>query len=175
MNRRTFLKGLFGGVAAIATAQATGDYSLLEPWVPGRRKYFDLHIPGKPAGLMYHPDAFALTMQVSEADFRERYIKPAVDNLARSIDESLSVRFIREFEFAQDRNPARVDVLYGMRTVRPEMSVRVTDLDTDDVEWFGAPPAFELPKPTGAPVMIENCRIERIVPQPLYIPPDWRG
>jgi hypothetical protein len=66
MNRRTFLKGLFGVGGTLIAAGVTGDWSPLEQWVPGRRKFFDLHIPPPKygtIGLHFHSDAFALVMQ----------------------------------------------------------------------------------------------------------------
>lgn len=116
MNRRTFLKGLLGGVATVAVAQATGDWSPLEQWIPGRRKYFDLHVPAPKfgtIGLTFHPDAYVLVMEdISREEFRRRYLDPAIEHLSVEMDRSaaaivqlhdrdtgISLRFLREYEY----------------------------------------------------------------------------
>ncbi|MHB1260341.1 MAG: twin-arginine translocation signal domain-containing protein [Thermoplasmatota archaeon] len=39
--------------------------------------------------------------------------------------EGVSVRFIRSYRAETDRNPCRLDILYGWATVRPELVCRV--------------------------------------------------
>lgn len=73
-----------------------------------------------PSNLAYHRDAFVLGM----ADLQ---LPDGVDMAARASDPDagLSLRIVRDYDINTDTWPCRVDVLYGWKTVYPELAVRV--------------------------------------------------
>jgi hypothetical protein len=99
VSRRGFLKGLAAALAGAAAA--TVDPEFLS-WVPGAKRYFDMKTVTPTPGLWveFSPDHFGLSVN----DYKVRYIVPAAEHLA-----------------------ARVDVLYGFKTVRPDLAVRITE------------------------------------------------
>lgn len=72
------------------------------------------------ANLAYHRDAFTL----ATADL---VVPSGVDMASRVSDDKLgvSVRMIRAYDINQDRFPCRLDVLYGYKTIYPELACRV--------------------------------------------------
>jgi hypothetical protein len=38
---------------------------------------------------------------------------------------AVSVRFLKDYTIMTDQSPARLDIMYGWKAVRPEMAVRV--------------------------------------------------
>lgn len=86
MNRRAFFQRVLGGVAAATVAPLLE----LDPeralWVPGKKTIF---LPPAPTiqTIAFHPDAFSMVMDdLTYQEFRDRYIRPAVADLARHID-----------------------------------------------------------------------------------------
>lgn len=73
-----------------------------------------------PANLAYHRDAFVLGM----ADLP---LPGGVDMAARASDpeSGLSVRIVRQYDINNDEFPCRIDVLYGWKTVYPELACRI--------------------------------------------------
>lgn len=73
-----------------------------------------------PVGLAYHRDAFALGM----ADLP---LPGGVDMAARAVDPDagLSLRIVRQYDINNDVMPCRLDVLYGWKTLYPELACRV--------------------------------------------------
>lgn len=73
-----------------------------------------------PQHLIYHRDAFVLGC----ADLQ---LPSGVDMAARAVSSKLgiSIRMVRAYDIAEDRFPCRLDVLYGWRTVYPELACRV--------------------------------------------------
>jgi len=71
-------------------------------------------------GLVYHPEAFALVMADLEMP-EGLWVSERVSNEALGI----AIRFLKDYSIMTDQSPARVDVLYGWKTVRAEMAVRV--------------------------------------------------
>lgn len=68
--------------------------------------------------LLYHKDAFTF----ATADL----IKPnGVDFAAREVLDGISVRLVRQYDINNDQFPCRLDILYGYKTIRPELAVRV--------------------------------------------------
>ena len=45
---------------------------------------------------------------------------------ARETYDGISIRIARQFDINSDNIPCRLDVLYGVKTIRPEMAVRIT-------------------------------------------------
>jgi hypothetical protein len=74
-----------------------------------------------PQGLVYHPDAFALVMADLELP-GGIWVSERISNKAMGI----SIRFLKDYNVMSDQSPARVDILYGWKAVRPEMACRVS-------------------------------------------------
>lgn len=70
--------------------------------------------------LVYHKTAFAFV----SADL---VVPQGIDFAARAMSDNLSVRMVRQYDIVNDKFPTRVDVLYGIRTLRPHLAVRVTN------------------------------------------------
>lgn len=73
-----------------------------------------------PVNLAYHRDAFVLGC----ADLP---LPGGVDKAARVSDKQLglSIRMIRDYDINNDNWPCRLDILYGWKTVYPELACRV--------------------------------------------------
>jgi hypothetical protein len=69
--------------------------------------------------LVYHKDAFAFV----SADLE---MPDGVDFKARKVMDGISMRIIRQYDINNDSIPARIDVFYGYKTIRPELACRVT-------------------------------------------------
>lgn len=69
--------------------------------------------------LCYHKNAFAFV----SADLE---MPDGVDFKARKVMDGISMRIIRQYDINNDAIPARIDVFYGYKTIRPELAVRVT-------------------------------------------------
>lgn len=73
-----------------------------------------------PQGMAFHPEAFARAMV-------DLPLYNGVHRRARATDPQLgiSIRMIEDYDINQDRNVTRCDVLYGFKTVYPELAVRI--------------------------------------------------
>lgn len=73
-----------------------------------------------PQGLAYHRDAFVLGC----ADL---ILPKGVDMAARAASKKLglSVRMVRQYDINNDKMPCRLDILYGWKTVYPELACRI--------------------------------------------------
>ena len=68
--------------------------------------------------LAFHKDAFTF----ATADL----LKPeGVDFSAREVFEGLSMRVVRQYDINSDSLPCRIDVLYGFKTLRAQLAVRI--------------------------------------------------
>lgn len=67
--------------------------------------------------LMYQKEAFAF----ATADL---VMPKGVDFAAREVFEGISMRIVRDYDINNDQFPARLDVLYGFKTLRPQLAVR---------------------------------------------------
>jgi len=71
-----------------------------------------------PQNLAYHRDAFTL----GTADL----IMPnGVDFASRQVHEGISMRIVRDYDINNDALPCRIDVLYGWKTLYPELATRI--------------------------------------------------
>jgi len=70
------------------------------------------------SNLAYHRDAFAF----ATADL---VMPKGVDFAAREVFDGISMRVIRAYDINNDNFPCRIDVLYGYKTVRPELAARM--------------------------------------------------
>jgi hypothetical protein len=66
----------------------------------------------------YHKDAFAF----ATADL---IMPKGVDFSAREVQDGISMRIIRDYDINNDTLPCRIDVLYGYKTLRPELACRL--------------------------------------------------
>ena len=69
-------------------------------------------------GLLYHKDAFTF----ATADL---VMPSGVDFSARKVLDGISMRVVRQYDINSDKFPCRIDVLYGYKTVRPQLAVRL--------------------------------------------------
>jgi hypothetical protein len=67
--------------------------------------------------LAYAHDAFAFVT----ADLR---LPRGVDFAAREVMDGISMRIVSDFDITNDTFPTRIDVLYGYKTLRPQLAVR---------------------------------------------------
>ncbi len=68
--------------------------------------------------LLFHRDAFAF----ATADL---LMPEGVDWSAREVFDGISLRIVRQYAISTDTFPCRIDVLYGYKTVRPQLAVRL--------------------------------------------------
>ncbi len=69
--------------------------------------------------LAYHKDAFTLVT----ADL---LLPGGVDMAERESFDGISMRMVRAYDISSDLFPVRFDVLYGWKTIYPELAVRIT-------------------------------------------------
>lgn len=69
-------------------------------------------------GLGYHRDAFAF----ATADL---VMPKGVDFAAREVLDGISMRVVRQYDINNDNLPCRIDVLYGYKTIRPQLACRL--------------------------------------------------
>nr|WP_293525322.1 P22 phage major capsid protein family protein [Phenylobacterium sp.] len=68
--------------------------------------------------MLYHKSAFAF----ATADL---VMPRGVDFAARQVFDGISMRIVRQYDINSDRFPCRLDVLYGYRTLRPQLACRL--------------------------------------------------
>jgi hypothetical protein len=68
--------------------------------------------------LVYQKDAFTF----ATADL---FMPKGVDMAAREVFDGISMRIVRQYDINNDRFPCRLDVLYGYRTIRPQLAARL--------------------------------------------------
>jgi hypothetical protein len=68
-------------------------------------------------GLLFHSDAFTF----ATADL---LMPKGVDFSAREVMDGISMRIVRQYAISSDTFPCRLDVLYGYKTIRPQLAVR---------------------------------------------------
>jgi hypothetical protein len=70
--------------------------------------------------LAFHKDAFAF----ATADL---IMPKGVDWSSREVYDGISLRIVRAYDINNDNLPCRIDVLYGYKTIRPQMACRITN------------------------------------------------
>ncbi|MCZ4270895.1 P22 phage major capsid protein family protein [Maritalea porphyrae] len=70
--------------------------------------------------MAYHKDAFAF----ATADL---IMPKGVDFAKREVLDGISMRIVRQYDINNDKMPCRVDVMYGYKTIRPELAARVAN------------------------------------------------
>jgi hypothetical protein len=68
--------------------------------------------------LLYQKDAFTF----ATADL---VMPKGVDMAAREVFDGISMRIVRQYDINNDRFPCRLDVLYGYKTIRPQLAARL--------------------------------------------------
>lgn len=111
------------GVVSISpTIQTTGAYQNVDslPAVSAAITVVGAANTVTPQNLAYHRDAFVLGM----ADLE---LPGGVEMAARASDpeSGLSLRIVRAYDIVNDQHPCRLDVLYGWKTVYPELACRI--------------------------------------------------
>lgn len=69
-------------------------------------------------GLAYHRDAFTF----ATADL---VMPKGVDFAAREVYDGISMRVVQQYDINNDNFPCRIDVLYGYKTIRPQLATRL--------------------------------------------------
>lgn len=70
--------------------------------------------------MAYHKEAFAL----ATADL---VMPKGVDFAAREVFDGISIRIVRQYDINNDKFPCRLDVLYGYKTLRPQLACRLAN------------------------------------------------
>jgi hypothetical protein len=68
--------------------------------------------------LLYQKEAFAF----ATADL---VMPGGVDFAAREVMDGISMRVVRQYDINNDKFPTRLDVLYGYKTLRPQLAARL--------------------------------------------------
>ena len=71
--------------------------------------------------MVYHKDAFTF----ATADL---VMPKGVDWGAREVYDGISLRIVRDYDINNDKLPTRVDILYGYKTLRPQLACRLANL-----------------------------------------------
>ena len=70
------------------------------------------------SSMVFHKDAFAF----ATADL----IMPSgVDFAAREVLDGISMRIVRDYDISTDKFPCRIDILFGFKTLRPQLAARI--------------------------------------------------
>jgi len=70
--------------------------------------------------LLFHEDAFTF----ATADL---VMPNGVDWAAREVFDGISMRIVRQYDINADRFPTRLDVMYGFKTLRPQLACRLAN------------------------------------------------
>ncbi len=68
--------------------------------------------------LLFHEDAFTF----ATADL---HMPKGVDWAAREVFDGISMRVVRQYDINNDKFPCRIDVMYGFKTLRPQLACRL--------------------------------------------------
>ena len=68
--------------------------------------------------MVFHPNAFTF----ATADL---VMPQGVDFAAREVMDGISMRIVRQYNVSTDQFPCRLDVLYGYKTLRPQLACRI--------------------------------------------------
>lgn len=80
--------------------------------------FFDPSTAISTQNLAFHKDAFALVTVPLE-------LPEGVHFAARESHKGINMRIVRQYTIADDSIPTRIDVIYGVKTVYPELAVRL--------------------------------------------------
>ncbi len=71
-----------------------------------------------PISLAYAEDAFTFATV-------DLIMPQGVDQAAREVHDGISIRLVRQYDINNDNLPCRLDILYGYKTIRPELACRL--------------------------------------------------
>jgi hypothetical protein len=99
---------------------STGPYATINTLPAGNAiaYFYETHKKSYPMNLCFHKNAFALVFVPLQ--------KP--DGIAFSdtiTDEGYSIRVIKDYDIDNDQEVIRLDILYGVKTIYPELAVRI--------------------------------------------------
>lgn len=111
---------LVGISPAIVTSGATQNVSA-SPTTTGAMTIAGTASTAYGQSLVYHKDAFTFVT----ADL----VQPqGVDFAAREVMDGISMSIVRDFSISDRSFPCRLDVLYGFKTIRPQLAARLANL-----------------------------------------------
>lgn len=70
------------------------------------------------SSMVFHKDAFAF----ATADL---VMPSGVDFASRQVLDGISMRIVRDYDINNDKFPCRIDVLYGYKSIRPQLACRI--------------------------------------------------
>lgn len=70
------------------------------------------------SSMVFHKDAFAIA-------FADLVMPKGVDFAAREVMDGISMRVVRQYDINNDKFPTRLDVMYGYKTIRPQLACRI--------------------------------------------------
>jgi hypothetical protein len=98
----------------------TGPYKTIDTVPAGKAVayFYETHNKQYPMNLAFHKNAFALVFVPLE--------KPDGVSFAETIeDEGYSIRVVKDYDIDNDLEVIRMDILYGVKTIYPELAVRI--------------------------------------------------
>jgi hypothetical protein len=113
-----------GGIAvspSIITAGAKQNVSVSATSTAAVVAFAGLSSTNHGISMLYHKDAFTLVT----ADL---VMPQGTHFAARDTLDGISLRIIRDYDINNDKFPCRVDVLYGYKTIRPQLAARFANL-----------------------------------------------
>ena len=101
----------------------TGPYKTVSTIPAAQAITYFYHNPGKTyaQNLAFHKNAFALCMVPLE--------KPDGAWGASITEDGISVRIVKHYDIDNDLETCRLDILYGVKTIYPELAVRIDGLE----------------------------------------------
>lgn len=108
------------GVAVSPAFKAAGAFQTIDalPLDNAVVTFYGTSSSQSPQNLAYHRDAFTL----GTADL---LMPQGVDFASRQVHEGISMRIVRDYDINNDALPCRIDVLYGWKSLYPELACRI--------------------------------------------------
>jgi len=107
-------------IAVSPAFKSTGSFQTIDalPLDDAVVTFYAISLSQSPQNIAYHRDAFTL----GSADL---ILPKGVDFASRQVHEGLSMRIVRDYDINNDALPCRIDVLYGWKTLYPELACRI--------------------------------------------------
>lgn len=75
--------------------------------------------------------AYGISMAYQKGAFAfataDMMLPRGVDFAAREVFDGISMRIVRQYDITGDKFPCRLDVLYGFKTIRPQLACRLAN------------------------------------------------
>jgi hypothetical protein len=106
----------------------TGPYKTVNtiPQLEAAVQVFGVPSSVMPQNLAFHKNAFALVMVPLE-------VPQGVAFSSSVTDDGFSIRIVKSYDIDNDQEIIRLDVLYGVKTIYPELAVRISGAKTGGV------------------------------------------